>query len=278
MSDSFDPAPFARLLRYWRRVHGVSQESLALALESSARHVSRLENGRVRASRAMVLKIAQHLEMGERDRNQLLSAAGYGVEALQVEIIEADERLMRRSTALLLEALEPAPAMLFDGSLRIRAVNQGWLDLLGEAKPKDPAPPVSVYIDFLFKAVPAEDQPRRWRDSQYGILLTLEQSAVLYGDDAALEMIEALRRRHDLPTDWRLRAARFEPQVSWPVSLRTIGGVRRFSALTTVISPRGPTNYAAQAPLMLKALLPKDAAPSAASTSTDHPLHWRRQL
>ena len=37
---------FGRLLRFWRRVHGLSQEKLALEVNASLRHISFLENSR----------------------------------------------------------------------------------------------------------------------------------------------------------------------------------------------------------------------------------------
>ncbi|WP_373091958.1 helix-turn-helix domain-containing protein, partial [Zhongshania sp.] len=50
---------FGRFLKFWRGVHGMSQETLAGRLGSSPRHISRMENGSSRASEAMVLDIAR---------------------------------------------------------------------------------------------------------------------------------------------------------------------------------------------------------------------------
>ncbi|MDJ0853125.1 MAG: helix-turn-helix transcriptional regulator [Myxococcota bacterium] len=52
MSDaSSATTAFGRLLRFWRGVFQRTQEDLALELDSSPRHISRLENGRVQPSR-----------------------------------------------------------------------------------------------------------------------------------------------------------------------------------------------------------------------------------
>ncbi|MDA0260896.1 MAG: helix-turn-helix transcriptional regulator [Proteobacteria bacterium] len=78
MSDLQVHAPaFGHLLKEWRAFRRLSQLDLALAAESSARHVSFLETGRAQPSREMVLKLAEALEVPLRERNTLLSGAGY---------------------------------------------------------------------------------------------------------------------------------------------------------------------------------------------------------
>ena len=64
------------LLRQWRRRRGLSQLALAGAAGVSARHLSFLETGRARPSRAMLLRLGEHLDVPLRDRNALLLAAG----------------------------------------------------------------------------------------------------------------------------------------------------------------------------------------------------------
>src|SRR5690349_6325945 len=71
------PTPFGDLLRGWRQARRLSQLDLALESDISARHLSYVENGRSRASREMVERLAQVLEVPLRDRNLLLLAAGY---------------------------------------------------------------------------------------------------------------------------------------------------------------------------------------------------------
>src|SRR5512134_228836 len=68
------------LLRDWRRVRRLSQLDLALLMDVSARHLSRVEGGRAQPSRHMVTRLADALGMPLRERNALLSAAGYARE------------------------------------------------------------------------------------------------------------------------------------------------------------------------------------------------------
>src|SRR5690606_38783835 len=68
---------FGALLRRWRRRRGVSQLGLALDAGTSQRHLSFLETGRARPSRYMVVALAGALDVPLRDRNALLSSAGF---------------------------------------------------------------------------------------------------------------------------------------------------------------------------------------------------------
>src|ERR1700744_645637 len=68
---------FGSLLRAWRQRRRVSQLDLACMGEVSTRHLSFLETGRAQPSREMVLHLAEQLEVPLRDRNTLLTAAGF---------------------------------------------------------------------------------------------------------------------------------------------------------------------------------------------------------
>ncbi|WP_456062015.1 helix-turn-helix transcriptional regulator [Amycolatopsis cynarae] len=72
-----DDRPVGELLREWRRRRELSQLDLALQAEVSARHISFVETGRTIPSRAMVLRLAEHLAVPVRERNRLLVAAGH---------------------------------------------------------------------------------------------------------------------------------------------------------------------------------------------------------
>src|SRR3712207_1366814 len=69
--------PLGELLRGWRLRRRMSQLDLALEAGVSARHLSFLETGRSRASRDMVLRLCEELDVPLRERNRLLLAAGY---------------------------------------------------------------------------------------------------------------------------------------------------------------------------------------------------------
>lgn len=75
---SADPeSNFGVLLREWRSRRRVSQLDLAVEAGVSSRHVSFIETGRAQPSREMILMLARVLDVPLRDRNDLLTAAGY---------------------------------------------------------------------------------------------------------------------------------------------------------------------------------------------------------
>src|SRR5215467_14106889 len=68
---------FGPLLRRWRARRRLSQLDLAVDAGVSTRHLSFIETGRARPSREMVLLLARALDVPLRDRNDLLTSAGY---------------------------------------------------------------------------------------------------------------------------------------------------------------------------------------------------------
>lgn len=68
---------FGDALRTWRRARGMSQLDLALASDTSPRHLSFLETSRARPSREMVQALADAMVLPRGARNALLVAAGF---------------------------------------------------------------------------------------------------------------------------------------------------------------------------------------------------------
>ncbi|MEV6388976.1 helix-turn-helix domain-containing protein [Nocardia xishanensis] len=102
------------LLREWRQRRKLSQLDLALAADSSARHVSYLENGRATPSRAMVLRLCEALDVPLRERNTLLLAAGYAPAYRESRLDDAELAAARSAVATMLAAHEPYPAVVVD--------------------------------------------------------------------------------------------------------------------------------------------------------------------
>ena len=70
-------APVGAQIRHWRARRRLSQLELALEADVSTRHLSCLETGRAAPSREMILRLANRLDMPLRERNRLLTAAGF---------------------------------------------------------------------------------------------------------------------------------------------------------------------------------------------------------
>ncbi|MCM3923928.1 helix-turn-helix transcriptional regulator [Frankia sp. AiPs1] len=131
-----DPVPggarmgVGALLRQWRERRRVSQLELALRADSSARHISFVETGRATPSRAMVLRLAEHLDVPVRDRNALLIAAGYAPAYPETPLHDPAMTAVRAGLEQLLTAYEPNPALVLDGHYDVALTNRAALVLL----------------------------------------------------------------------------------------------------------------------------------------------------
>src|SRR5687768_14536594 len=98
-------------LRAWRQRRRLSQMDLALDAEISTRHLSFLETGRAQPSRDMVLRLAEQLEVPLRERNLLLTAAGFAPLFPERGLDDPDLAAVRGAVDLILAGHEPYPAL-----------------------------------------------------------------------------------------------------------------------------------------------------------------------
>lgn len=248
---------FGRLLRFWRGVFRRTQEDLALELDSSPRHISRLENGRVQPSKAMVERIAECLELGERDTVHLLHAAGFTSPRGPLDFRSAELRWLRKATAMILDALDPFPSLLTDG-VSILMVNRSWLGLVeGCLGRSSGTPTLRDYYDLLLAAMGDRSDPPSGPDTRCGFLLTLQQESLIRDDMSLQRLVEDLAAAHELPPDWCARASRFEPTASFGVWIDLDGKPTLFFHVSRSISPAGPSHLLG-ASLAILSLLPRD--------------------
>src|SRR5688572_21632527 len=99
------------LLRTWRKRRHRSQLELAEEAEISQRHLSFVESGRSVPSREMILRLARHLEVPPRERNALLTAAGFAVVVRERALTDPALQPARQAVERLLRAYEPFPAL-----------------------------------------------------------------------------------------------------------------------------------------------------------------------
>ena len=107
-----DQLAFGVLLRRWRERRRLTQTDLALAANSSTRHLSCLETGKAQPSRAIINRLTELLDLPLRDRNALLLAAGFAPAFRETAIdgLEAAKAAMDR----VLQAHKPYPAFAVD--------------------------------------------------------------------------------------------------------------------------------------------------------------------
>lgn len=115
---------FGERLRAWRRRRGLSQLDLALTAQTTARYVSFIETGRSRPGRQVVLRLADAPDLGLRDRNELLTAAGHPHAYMQLPLDDDAMSPVRRVVQQILEKHEPYPGWCIGPGLRVLAPNQ----------------------------------------------------------------------------------------------------------------------------------------------------------
>lgn len=108
---------FGTLMRGWRQRRRLSQLELALDAGVSARHISFVETGRAKPSRAMVLRLASVLGVPQRDQNRMLIAAGFAPAYTERPLDSPDMAAVRAGVERVLDAYEPFPCVV---------VSRGW--------------------------------------------------------------------------------------------------------------------------------------------------------
>ena len=179
-------SPFGGQLRYWRNQRGISQLSLALDAGTTSRHVSFLETGRSRPSRAMVLRLSDALDISLRERNRLLESAGLPAAYRQHELGAPDLRPFQLAIERLMHAHEPYPALAVDGHWNVVAANGGAVALFGDEL-------VGRNVIRRFYGDPAaRDRIVNWPDVAWAAVSRLRDKVCQAPSDAELRELLAL--------------------------------------------------------------------------------------
>jgi transcriptional regulator with XRE-family HTH domain len=227
------------LLREWRSFRRMSQLDLALAAEISPRHVSFVETGRAVPSRDMVLTLARALEVPFRDRNSMLTAAGYAPVYRETSLDDPRMAEMRHALELLLRQHEPFIAVALDRRWDIVMCNAAYarfLELIGGSafrlEPYRVLPlPRQNLLRLLFgpfKAVVAN-----WDEAAREVLERAQREAATDRDPARKQVLEECLRA--APREWRVPRGDAAPRLVVTVDLR-LGDLRArlFSTITTL--------------------------------------------
>jgi transcriptional regulator with XRE-family HTH domain len=182
-------SPVGRLLQHWRQVRGKSQFTLALDARVSARHLSFVESGRSHASRELVLRLADALEVPFRERNDLLTAAGYAQVFRETGLTAPELAHARKAIELILQHQEPFPAVVMDRHWNMITANEAATRFFGlmleGASP--PSPPNVIRLMFH----PQGLRRRVYREAVGGV-----------PDDATNQLLAEIRAYPGVPASW----------------------------------------------------------------------------
>jgi transcriptional regulator with XRE-family HTH domain len=221
-------------LREWRARRRMSQLELALDAGISTRHLSFLETGRAQPSRDMVLHLAERLNVPLRDRNVLLSAAGYAAIFGERSLDDPALAAARAAIDLVLAAHEPYPAIAIDRHWNLVSANLAVQLLLTGVARELMRPPVNVLRLALHPdgLAPRMGNLAEWRAH---LLARLRRQIELSADGKLIELMRELERYpaprggHRHATDDRAAA-----DVVLPLQLKTEYGVVSLFGTVTV--------------------------------------------
>jgi transcriptional regulator with XRE-family HTH domain len=112
------------LLRDWRQRRRLSQLALAVDAEISQRHLSFLESGRSQPSRDMVLRLTERLSVPLRERNLILTAAGFAPIYRERPLDAPELGAARAAIDQIVQGHEPHPALAVDRNWMLLSANK----------------------------------------------------------------------------------------------------------------------------------------------------------
>ena len=245
---------FGDQLRGWRQHRHLSQLDLAADVNISTRHLSFVETGRSQPSRAMVLRLAERLDVPLRERNSLLAAAGYAPMYQVRPLSDPALSSARAAVDLILTGHEPYPALLVDRHWTLLAANKAVGPMLEGIDPSLLAPPVNVLRATLHPQgfAPRIENFAQWRAH---VLARVTRDVELTADPVLAELLQELQ---SYPVNGAADHVELQsPHVVIPIRFRTDAGVLSMFSTTTVF---GTAVEVTLSELVLEAFYPADEA------------------
>jgi transcriptional regulator with XRE-family HTH domain len=230
----------------------MTQIDLALAADSSTRHLSCLETGRAQPSREIIRRLADCLNVPLREQNALLLAAGFAPAFAERPVAELEAA--RRAMDTVLQAHLPYPAFAVDRHWNVVLSNSALPQLYEGCSAELLRPPVNAVRLVLH---PRGMGPRicnyvEWRTHTLHLLRNQLQMHA----DAGLEALLAEVQGYPEP-------ARLEAKVSFDAAQRLATPMRietRFGTVSflNTLTVFGTPSDVTLAELALEMLFPAD--------------------
>jgi transcriptional regulator with XRE-family HTH domain len=256
LTDGSASSP-GRLLRQWRDLRGKSQLDLSFDAGVSQKHISFIESGRSTPSRQMLLDLAQALEVPLRERNLLLTAAGYAPvyadAPVDGPIMAAIETALRR----MLRQHEPFPALVMDRHWNVLLANEAAPRFFGCFIDMEARQGKRNLLHLIFDPTGMRPFMANWPETARSLLARVRREAIGKVMDAGTTaLLGELSRYPDVDMTW----GAVMPESHLPmIPLSFIKGdmqLNYFSMITTVGTPQ---TIAAEE-LRVECLFPADPA------------------
>jgi len=222
----------------------MSQLDLAVEAGISPRHISFIETGRAQPSREMVMLLAGVLDVPLRDRNDLLTAAGYAPMYRATDLEAPAMAQVRRALDFILRQQEPYPAIVIDRHWNILKANDGTTRLVELFL--DPSATTELGLNAMrLMFHPRGFRPHivNWEAMAAALIQWLHRDVLSgFGDAETRRLLEELLSYPGVPRHWRtldldVSAAPFLPIEFQKGDLE----LRYFSMLTSLGTPHDIT-------------------------------------
>ena len=233
---------FGSLLRHWREARRYSQMDLALEAQVSSKHVSFLETGGNQPSREMIVRLSNAMDIPLRDRNLLLSAAGfaaaYAESPLEAPAISQIEDALLR----ILDKQEPYPAIVVDANWDIVRQNRGGHRLAALFIGQQELATQNAF-EILFSEDGLQPWVEEWETLSSILLLRLfRETLSASASPKKRALFKRIAAMPTTPSNWRELASRLPsgPTIDLILKKNELR-VRFFTAVTTFGTPQDVT-------------------------------------
>jgi transcriptional regulator with XRE-family HTH domain len=172
--------PFGDVLVVARKSRGISQHRLALAVQTTQRHMSFLETGRSRPTREMILRIGDALELQPGRRADLFEAAGFISPYKRRAIDDAAIADAVRGIERYVLQPWPYPALALTETWDVLAANQRAMALFGIGASRDGGAPSNLFDVMLYASF--RETVANWREVSGVVLARLRRHAAAFPD------------------------------------------------------------------------------------------------
>jgi transcriptional regulator with XRE-family HTH domain len=236
---------FGELLRHWRMLRRLSQLDLAVDAEISTRHLSFIETGRAQPSRDMVLLLARALDVPLRDRNDLLTAAGYAPLYRESGLDAPALAQARHALEFILRQQEPYPALVLDRHWNVLKVNEAsarfQTHFLEPAEVATLGTPNAMRLMFHQRAL--RPWIVNWEPTAASMIQWLHRDVVSgFGGAPSKALLDELLAYPDVPRHWRTLDVEASTAPFLPIEFRRRDlSLRYFTTLTSLGTPHDIT-------------------------------------
>lgn len=244
----------------------ISQLDLSLAAEVSQRHISFLESGRAKPSRAMVQQLGEALDLPLRERNRLLISAGFAPVYEARSLDNPAMSLVMDALTVTLKYHEPNPALVLDRNWNIVMQNAAMdqvLSLMGKPETmwQQVCPDGSRnLLKLTFHPDGLRDYLTNWQALAAMSLMRIRREAESQANDTLSVIVEEILSYPGISRRWRAQDWNVTPPPVIPIEYRVDSLTLR---LFSMISVFGATGDVTTDELRVESFFPADEASAA---------------